>query len=71
MFQDLEQLAAELRANIVSKVSKTGGHLSSSLGVVELTVALHQKRKRRRKAGEERKTEKKRGGRKKKGSILI
>ncbi|KAI6699478.1 hypothetical protein NL676_013802 [Syzygium grande] len=38
---DLEQLAAELRAEIVHSVSKTGGHLSSSLGVVELTVALH------------------------------
>lgn len=40
-FQDLEQLAAELRADIVYSVSKTGGHLSSSLGVVELAVALH------------------------------
>lgn len=39
--QDLEQLAAELRADIVHTVSKIGGHLSSSLGVVELTVALH------------------------------
>ncbi|KAJ8765501.1 hypothetical protein K2173_014623 [Erythroxylum novogranatense] len=39
--QDLEQLAAELRADIVYTVSKTGGHLSASLGVVELAVALH------------------------------
>ncbi|KAL1569699.1 1-deoxy-D-xylulose-5-phosphate synthase [Salvia divinorum] len=39
--KDLEQLAAELRQEIVHTVSKTGGHLSSSLGVVELTVALH------------------------------
>lgn len=39
--QDLEQLAAELRVDIVYSVSKTGGHLSSSLGVVELAVALH------------------------------
>nr|QLL99512.1 1-deoxy-D-xylulose-5-phosphate synthase [Pterocarpus indicus] len=39
--QDLEQLAAELRADIVYTVSNTGGHLSSSLGVVELAVALH------------------------------
>ncbi|XP_047171269.1 probable 1-deoxy-D-xylulose-5-phosphate synthase 2, chloroplastic [Vigna umbellata] len=39
--QDLEQLAAELRADIVHSVSNTGGHLSSSLGVVELAVALH------------------------------
>ncbi|OIW15704.1 hypothetical protein TanjilG_04239 [Lupinus angustifolius] len=39
--QELEQLAAELRADIVHSVSKSGGHLSSSLGVVELSVALH------------------------------
>ncbi|XP_075493066.1 1-deoxy-D-xylulose-5-phosphate synthase 2, chloroplastic-like [Primulina tabacum] len=39
--KDLEQLAAEVRAEIVYSVAKTGGHLSSSLGVVELTVALH------------------------------
>ncbi|KAG2640545.1 hypothetical protein PVAP13_2KG103300 [Panicum virgatum] len=38
---ELEQLAAELRAEIVHTVSQTGGHLSSSLGVVELAVALH------------------------------
>lgn len=37
----LRQLCKELRADIVHKVSKTGGHLSSSLGVVELTVAMH------------------------------
>ncbi|KAH7675474.1 Deoxyxylulose-5-phosphate synthase protein [Dioscorea alata] len=39
--QELEQLAAELRADVVYTVSNTGGHLSASLGVVELTVALH------------------------------
>ncbi|XVE86881.1 hypothetical protein DITRI_Ditri18aG0071200 [Diplodiscus trichospermus] len=39
--KELEQLAAELRADIVHTVSETGGHLSSSLGVVELTIALH------------------------------
>ncbi|CAN6679835.1 unnamed protein product [Malus baccata var. baccata] len=39
--EDLEQLAAELRVDIVYSVSQSGGHLSSSLGVVELTVALH------------------------------
>ncbi|KAJ4714576.1 1-deoxy-D-xylulose-5-phosphate synthase [Melia azedarach] len=39
--QDLEKLATELRADIVHSVSKTGGHLGSSLGVVELAVALH------------------------------
>ncbi|CAK7339644.1 unnamed protein product [Dovyalis caffra] len=39
--EDLEQLASELRAEIVYSVATTGGHLSSSLGVVELAVALH------------------------------
>lgn len=39
--RDLEQLAAELRSDIVHTVSKIGGHLSASLGVVDLTVALH------------------------------
>ncbi|THU65391.1 hypothetical protein C4D60_Mb05t03140 [Musa balbisiana] len=39
--RDLEQLSAELRAEIVFTVAKTGGHLSSSLGVVELAVSLH------------------------------
>lgn len=37
----LRQLCKELRSEIVNTVSKTGGHLSSSLGVVELTVAMH------------------------------
>ncbi|GIL67372.1 hypothetical protein Vafri_20769 [Volvox africanus] len=37
----LKQLCKELRSDIVHTVSRTGGHLSSSLGVVELTVALH------------------------------
>jgi 1-deoxy-D-xylulose-5-phosphate synthase len=35
-------LAAEIRETIVSTVAKTGGHLGSSLGVVELTIALHR-----------------------------
>lgn len=39
--KDLKQLAHELRWEVIEAVSKTGGHLSSSLGVVELTVALH------------------------------
>ncbi len=38
---ELAQLAAELRAETIEAVSKTGGHLGSSLGVVELTVAIH------------------------------
>lgn len=37
----LEKLAGELREDVISIVSETGGHLGSSLGVVELTVALH------------------------------
>ncbi|CAA0809697.1 1-deoxy-D-xylulose-5-phosphate synthase-chloroplastic [Striga hermonthica] len=39
--KELETLAGELREEIVYTVSKTGGHLSSSLGVSELTVAIH------------------------------
>lgn len=39
--QELRQLAQELRWDTLSHVSKTGGHLGSSLGVIELTVALH------------------------------
>ncbi|HEY9207757.1 MULTISPECIES: 1-deoxy-D-xylulose-5-phosphate synthase [Comamonadaceae] len=38
---DLKQLATELRAFVIDSVSQTGGHLSSNLGTVELTVALH------------------------------
>ncbi|CAN0535917.1 unnamed protein product, partial [Laminaria digitata] len=38
---ELEQLAVELRAETISAVSETGGHLGAGLGVVELTVALH------------------------------
>ncbi|WP_352230453.1 1-deoxy-D-xylulose-5-phosphate synthase [Rhizobium sp. CG5] len=38
---DLMQLADELRAETLSIVSQTGGHLGSSLGVVELTIAIH------------------------------
>ena len=37
----LVEVARELRAEVISAVSETGGHLGSSLGVVELTVALH------------------------------
>lgn len=39
--QDYERLAEEIRAFLISNVSKTGGHLASNLGVVELTMALH------------------------------
>ncbi|MDZ4394149.1 1-deoxy-D-xylulose-5-phosphate synthase [Cypionkella sp.] len=39
--RELKQLADELRAETISAVSVTGGHLGAGLGVVELTVALH------------------------------
>ena len=39
--KQLGELASELRAFVLESVSKTGGHLSSNLGTVELTVALH------------------------------
>ncbi len=39
--KQLIQLAQELRSFLVESVAKTGGHLSSNLGVVELTIALH------------------------------
>ena len=38
---ELDALAKELRNDVIEMVSQTGGHLGSSLGVVELTVALH------------------------------
>src|SRR6478735_9343189 len=38
---ELPQLADELRAEMISAVSTSGGHLGSGLGVVELTVAIH------------------------------
>ncbi|SES96444.1 1-deoxy-D-xylulose-5-phosphate synthase [Nitrosomonas marina] len=39
--KDLFEYAKELRSFLINSVSKTGGHLSSNLGTVELTVALH------------------------------
>jgi len=39
--KQLKQLSEELRAYVLDSVSKTGGHLSSNLGTVELTIALH------------------------------
>ena len=39
--RQLADLADELRSEVISAVSETGGHLGSSLGVVELTVAIH------------------------------
>jgi len=40
--QELKQLAAEIRQELVTRVTANGGHLASNLGVVELTVALHR-----------------------------
>jgi 1-deoxy-D-xylulose-5-phosphate synthase len=37
----LEQLAAEIRAELITVLSRTGGHLGPNLGVVELTIAMH------------------------------
>ncbi len=39
--EELPALADELRQEIINVVSKTGGHLAPSLGVVDLTIALH------------------------------
>jgi 1-deoxy-D-xylulose-5-phosphate synthase len=41
-YEELDRLAAEIRQYIISTVSRTGGHLGSSLGVVELSIALHR-----------------------------
>jgi 1-deoxy-D-xylulose-5-phosphate synthase len=40
--QELEQLAAEIRQDLISTVTANGGHLASNLGAVELTIALHR-----------------------------
>ena len=39
--KDLKVVSDELREEVIDAVSTTGGHLGASLGVVELTVALH------------------------------
>ena len=38
----LEQLADEIRAELLTTAPQTGGHLASNLGTVELTIALHR-----------------------------
>lgn len=40
--EELKELCGEIRDFLISNVSKTGGHLASNLGVVELTVAIHR-----------------------------
>ena len=39
--EELEALRAEIRQFLVESIARTGGHLASNLGVVELTMALH------------------------------
>ena len=39
---ELERLCYEIRSFLIDHVSRTGGHLASNLGAVELTVALHR-----------------------------
>ena len=39
-YDELETLSDEIREFLINKVSKTGGHLASNLGVVELTISL-------------------------------
>ena len=41
-YKQLDQLSQEIRQFIIANVKKTGGHLGSNLGVVELTIALHR-----------------------------
>ena len=41
-YEQLNELSAEIRQFLITKVSKTGGHLGPNLGVVELTLAIHR-----------------------------
>jgi len=40
--KELEELAEEIRSFLIEKISRTGGHLASNLGVVELTIAMYR-----------------------------
>ena len=40
-YEQLDSLAKEIREEIITVVSRNGGHLASNLGIVELTIALH------------------------------
>ena len=40
--EELAPLAQEIREFLIQSLSRTGGHLASNLGVVELTIALHR-----------------------------
>ena len=41
-YEECEDLADDIRTKIIQTVSKNGGHLSSNLGIVEITLALHR-----------------------------
>lgn len=41
-YNELESLSTKIRAFLIDNISKTGGHLSSNLGIVELTMAIHR-----------------------------
>ena len=41
-YPEMEELASEIRSFLIEKISHTGGHLASNLGVVELTIALYR-----------------------------
>ena len=41
-YKECQELANDIRHFLIESVSRTGGHLSSNLGVVELTIALHK-----------------------------
>ena len=41
-YPELENLSKEIRTFLIENISKTGGHLSSNLGIVELTMAIHR-----------------------------
>ena len=40
--KDLEKLSEDIRKFLIEKISKTGGHVSSNLGIVDLTIAIHK-----------------------------
>ncbi len=40
--EELKELAEDIRRFLIEKISRTGGHLASNLGVVELTLALYR-----------------------------
>ena len=40
--KEIQELAGEIRAELIRTVSENGGHLASNLGVVELTLAIHR-----------------------------